>query len=104
MYGEAIACETYLRNKIFFKLERNGSLPGTGKSCHPNCATTKSLNRADYLSPFRSRYMMQLRRYITRCCLRLAIKYIYIFICINFYSFILNIIEIHRRIISFSLQ
>lgn len=71
MYGEAIACETYLRNKIFFKLERNRSLPGTGKPRHPNCTSTKSSNRADCLSPFRSRHMMHLRRYVSRCCLRL---------------------------------
>lgn len=68
-----ISYVVYLRDEIFFKLKRDGSLSGTRKPRHPNCTSAKSSNGADRLSPFRSGHMMRLRQHVGRYCLHLRI-------------------------------
>lgn len=70
---------TYLRDEIFFKLKRDGSLSGTRKPCHPNCTSAKSpKSGADRLSPFRSGHMMRLRQHVGRYCLHLRCTFLII--------------------------
>lgn len=61
-----IPAVTYLRNEIFLKLKRDGSLPRAREPRHPNRAPAKSSNGADRLSPFYSGHIMCLRQHVGR--------------------------------------